>query len=339
MAERLIVHIGDYKTGSTALQSVLASREVRINGERILYPGGSRDHIWLANSLMAPQQRKPVLKRIDKLARKIVESDAAIAILSAEHFATLGPMRLKAWLDATMTDQSVEVIGYARPHAEYVLSSYAERVKLGIIPPDFEAYVEKLISRNRLLLVKRYRVWRKVFGDRFTLRPMVRSALTDGDIVADFLTVTGRGAAFEAPPPTLSNASLGLEDLHFLARAQEVLADSSQLIESQKRRYGNKIQRALLDDPPKIATRLLFRPNQLERLRTAFAKDAAKLDATYFEGTPMSDAMAAADRLAAPDAVQTVSSGSTLRQAWALRKLTRSEALRPLLAAVAMRRL
>ena len=54
------------------------------------------------------------------------------------------------------------------------LSAYMQRTKAGMFQGDMETFFARTQGENLLHYAPRFDRWRDVFGDRFTLRPMIR---------------------------------------------------------------------------------------------------------------------------------------------------------------------
>jgi hypothetical protein len=151
-------------------------------------------------------------------------------------------------------------------------------------------------QRDRFLYAPRFRAWREVFGPRFTLRPMIRERLKGQDVVQDFLDFALKGAAFEVTGAPPSNESLCLEDLAMLREAHLAIAPGERrgkALDIQSA-FGWAFSRLLSERPRGRRTRLRMARGLAAEVMEMYAADAAALDAEFFDGTPMSDALAGA---------------------------------------------
>ena len=298
MTGRLILHIGSYKTGSTAIQACLDAGAWSAEGAELIYPGGAGNHIGFARALKRPWDEHAE-RMSQKLVGEIRAAPEAVAILSAEHFSTVEPERLLQWVRDYLPEEAetVRVIGYVRPHAERFMSAFAERVKLGTFHGDLDDF--NVVERERRVFDyrKQYQDWRGVFGDRLSLKPFVRSRFKDGDVVADFFdqALPGREVTFTAD--TTANPSLSQTDLALMKLVHEEFRRAFgprkfDIVETAA--IGNFVSRSLLLAPAGEKRKLKLPRHIATDLSERYAEDAAWMDEAYFGGSPMSDALARA---------------------------------------------
>ncbi|MDF2234127.1 hypothetical protein P2H44_16315 [Albimonas sp. CAU 1670] len=308
MTDRLLIHLGDCKTGTTAIQNVLKQGAWSSEGIDWVYPvDPERLHNCnLASCLYKPKMKKFRGPRWKKVNRRLKRSEADLGILSGEWFEFVDPEILDRILRRWIPDLAEEarLIAYVRPHAERVLSSFQERTKLGQYEGSLAEFHERVLEHGRFLYAERLRKWRAVFGDRYEVRPMVRDRLKDGDVVRDFLDFAVEGAAFEldetAAAGKSANESLSVQDLAWL----RALHRNSKL----PPQVGRRAARALQTDGRR-GEKLRLDRALLERMRAAYLADARTLDAEFFGGEAEGPMAAAFDRAAesALDAPQDLS--------------------------------
>lgn len=305
MIKELILHLGDTKTGSTSIQKALVTGAGRVPGKTILYPSTS-NHVALAKTLTQPRRAEQRDQRFGRLARGFANSDADYGIVSAEHFQVVDPEDLARAIETYWPDlrDRVRLIAYARPHGEKFLSSFAERSKLGGPAETLEDFFDVPATTEVFMYAPRFRRWRDLFGDRFTLRPFVRSSLYQGDVVADFFRFLAKGTDFELGEVIAANTSLTTGQLALLREAHDVInariqEKSGPRFREARAAVGRLAGEHLRDmtlgrDTPKLA----LTRSAVARIRERYAKDAEALDAEFFDATPMSDALAALDKKA-----------------------------------------
>ena len=198
-AERLILHIGHGKTGSTSIQRALRASGPLLEAHNILFPDPGRhdNHQlmfpYLTGSLpddpvqmasLAPTEkmaRDQAARLWEDLRRRIEKEHPQTVVLSCENqfrpFSAEAMARLRE--SCTRIAKRTEVIAYLRSPAPFFLSNVQQDVKKR---PDF-----RTISASRV---------------RDTLEPFVkegpgpvsarlfsREALLKGDVVADFMAL------------------------------------------------------------------------------------------------------------------------------------------------------
>ena len=300
---QLIFHLGDRKTGSTSIQTTLASGSVHCAGKTLLYPGqGQVNHIPLAKTLTddgMANLRKP---RFRAVVDEIAEKQPDVTIISAERFESVDPALLKRTMMLHMPDYvgTAKFIAYVRPHADRIVSEYAEQVKQGHAFGSLEQMHQRTLSRDRFQYTPRFQAWRDTFGDQFTLRPMIRDRLKDRDVVADFLDFALGGAGFEIRGTPAANESLTLEDLVLLRHLQMRLGErrngelQSGKASTLQISTGWELARRLSRQPAASSTKLRLHASLADAVVTEYLADAKALDAAFFDGTPMEDELRAA---------------------------------------------
>lgn len=307
MPAKLVFHIGSFKSGSTAIQSALASKAYDCAGCRILYPGtGPKEgaektrgqHGPLADTLLPSKaQERKKHQQFSRIARHIETTGADIVVISAEKFEYAEPHALQAGIERYFPDLAdrVQIVFYVRPHAERLLSGYAERVKHGL----FLGSVEELHRKTRALsradqrgffYHPRLLQWRGVFGARLTVRPMIRDLLFQSDVVADFFQQILEDRPFSLAPAQVKNSSPTLEDLAVVRYFHQTARDLG-LPHRQQERFGLKLTQALAGGGQSGGTKLALHRSLAEEVLATYGADAAALDQDFFSGRPMQDAL------------------------------------------------
>jgi hypothetical protein len=232
MVSEIVIHLGDCKTGTTALQSVLAGGLARAqDGRRILYPT-QFNHMPLAKSISGlkgdADQARYRAPRWSEVARALRASDATWGILSAEHFEFAPPQAVQAALDEFLPGWRgrTRLVAYVRPHPERIVSAYAESLKKTGQPLPMDRFLrsrEKGGAEGAGLygFHPRFTAWRTTFGDAFTLRPYIRDRLAGRDVVTDFLDWLGGPDSFTFQRGSQDNQALGLADLALMRLMHE----------------------------------------------------------------------------------------------------------------------
>jgi hypothetical protein len=124
----------------------------------------------------------------EQVRKTLNETNADYLIISAEGFSSVAPARLSKVFARELPEHaaSMKVIAYVRPHASRLLAAFIQRTKTGGLTSDFESFFSAVLKHGAFEYLPRFSKWRKVFGDRFVLRPYVRSELRGEDSVKDF---------------------------------------------------------------------------------------------------------------------------------------------------------
>ncbi|HEY0212544.1 MAG TPA: hypothetical protein VGC40_03020 [Paenirhodobacter sp.] len=186
----LIVHVGTQKTGSSSIQHFLRENEQLLRDSGISYVSAVRewsDHNKLARELRNNNAATP---RADAIVAEIKSRGYDKYIISAEElFHKRVPNRLFDHLTRHL-DMEVRIVSYLRRPDHLIEALYKQRVKTGDIKPRPLRYLDENKWECDYLTV--LDAFAERFGaDHLAVRPYVRSRLKDGDVVADFLDVTG----------------------------------------------------------------------------------------------------------------------------------------------------
>jgi len=293
-AKSLVLHIGDPKTGTSSIQEVLLNRMYETDSVQVDYPD-QLNAFPLANALSDPKQADARIPRWTRLADRLQASQADVAIVSAEQFFRVQPAALQDALDDFLPDlaPSTRIIAYVRPHASRLLSAYMQRTKAGLYRGDLKAFFDRSKRENLLHYAPRFQAWRDMFGDRFTLRPMIHDQLRNGDVVTDFLDHALQGAAFRLRGSVQTNLSLPLEYLAGLREVQAVLIRND-IATGTRHSVGDHINRTINRLGPGTGTRLHLPLGLYTQVAAYCAEDAATLDAAFFASPLMTTALHAA---------------------------------------------
>lgn len=319
----LILHIGDYKTGSTSIQYALARGDVLVDGHPPHY-GAKINHNHLPQHFRAlkketsSEKRHRAEKILSELAHSIAKVRPEVWIISAEVFEGIDPAGLKPLVNQYFGAyfDHIRVVAYTRPHLQRFVSTYAERVKIGYLSGDMEALFSTVKGRGSFLYAPRFRKWKAAFGDDFILRPFQRSALKDGDLMADFFHAALGPVPVSLPAAQVQNPSLSLEDLLRVKFLHENLSRDG-------KRFHLTFGWALADlvgqlPVPSGHTKVQMHRDLAVRAAEHFAADARAMDAEFFADAPFFEqafepAIAGACEVAQPSTAEALFSDAEMR--------------------------
>lgn len=290
----LIFHIGDHKTGSTAIQLALAQNRVSLQGKSLFYPAELNNNVLKSHCIAyadvsQPIQRKKAARLLRQLADQVRQSDADFVVISAEELEGVSPTVFAEVVDVFFADAAdeIRIIGYVRPHAPRILSSYSEKTKLGIpyvLNSSLEQFSSGKMLKGNFLYLQRFTNWRSSFEGRFLLRPMVRSELFRSSVVEDFAHYAFGGIACTINGGDAANESLCLEDLMRL----KVLQQNLDVARGLKHRLGWEIARLIGHMPPPVTqTKLRLHRSLAKEIFKTYLQDAKAMDQAFFGGKPL----------------------------------------------------
>jgi hypothetical protein len=236
MTRRCILQIGTEKTGTTSLQSFLASNRERLQARNIRYPSfpGRMNHTGLVAYAMDDARRDPLRgafgvhsdvavadfrRRIERQAEAELTGQG-ITVFCSEHchsrLTTKAEVQRLADLLMPHFDR-IDVCIYLRRQDQVAVSLHCTQLKSGAtdaeILPRTDAG-DPYFNYDRSL-----QLWEEVFGPQHLyVRLFERSELIDGDIIADFLAAWGLGMAKDYLPVKKLNESIDARAQDFLRR-------------------------------------------------------------------------------------------------------------------------
>lgn len=297
MVDEIVFHLGDCKTGTTSVQGVLASGGWTAQAGDIVYPARF-NHIPLAKTLSIPAEKPKQAERFAAVRNAFAQSDAAHGVISAEHFEFVDPDEFARAIETHLGAYAgrIRLIAYVRPHADRLVSTFAERAKKGLFMGSLEDMHGKLVADRLLFYTPRFQRWRALFGDAFTLRPFLRDRLWKGDVVQDFFKYVMGEDGFEITRPTDRNESLSVEDIAMMRAVHAMIRKHhpGQQMRQTQQALGWYMADMLGQAPLKKGTRPRMHRELAARVVDTYAEDAATLDATFLDGAPLSEALAAA---------------------------------------------
>lgn len=251
---RVILHIGRHKTGTTAIQKFLFENPDLLQSQNYFYPDfGIRG--FGHHELGAPLTRKS-LRESNKVAEDIVKDmrvrlrqstqiDNAVTIISSESFQLCDPNTVRS----LFSDSDVQVVVYLREQVSYVLSSYAQRIHATDYTGTLTEYYSSSFTKDYAQFLAE---WESAFPESVSPRIYEKSDLIENNVVVDFCdSVLGLDYSEVAQRNFTSNANPSLtKDLLeyklLVNRQSPVSGESAKLL------YNGLAQLALTDDSGKI---------------------------------------------------------------------------------------
>ena len=299
MVKEIVFHLGDCKTGTTSIQSVLASGAWKtptgILGGDITYPTRF-NHMNLAKTLSVEAKKPFEEKHFSKLRKAFDTSDATYGVISAEHFEFVDPALVKSAIERHLPEyvDRMRFVAYVRPHADRLVSTFAERTKKGLFYKSLTAMHDKLALKGTLFYTPRFEKWRALFGDNFTLRPFVRDRLYHADVVHDFFYYLFDSDEFEITQPTEANESLSVEDIAMLRAIHRHLRKNPNIARLQQQNFGWYMSDFLTSTPGRGDTRPRLHEALAQQVVDVYRADARDLDASFFDDNQMEEALSMA---------------------------------------------
>jgi hypothetical protein len=226
MVDRLILHIGATKTGTSAIQSALARNRATLLANGILYPvnkevddkakagrvTGGNGALFRSLYNKYPDSPQRALRKFEADLRHLASDDKANALLfSHERGGGVEP-ELLSELKAIFSRyfDRVQVIYYVRHLTDHAISQYGEYVKRRGMKAAFNAFAPKYRARFKRTI----ETYESVFGRddiEYVLYDDVRRKL-----FRDFLQRVGLPSSIDYQEPERVNRSLTADEIEVL---------------------------------------------------------------------------------------------------------------------------
>lgn len=288
---RLVLHIGWPKTGTSSIQAFCHANQRALRGGGVLYPTswlqGVGHHLF-PTALMHPHQKKGRRDLqhmegvgIDQIAAKLNEeidacSDVHTVIVSSERFMTLEHDQVSSIRDA-FANFEIKVVFYLRRQDLFAQSIYAQNLRVLRSVPS-QSILKHKILRYREQLAP----WEQCFErEQMMLVPFERSQWQNG-LELDFLTRLGLDADRNYTVRKPENERLSWAALAYLNEHLKPEFGGKRyrlaikILDKYSRKYpGDERQ----DSPYSPQTRL--------ELLESFKADNDYLSSTYNDGEPL----------------------------------------------------
>jgi hypothetical protein len=223
----ILIHAGNLKTGSTAIQAFLFQMRQEIRQEVGLglpcFDAGSGAHANLARDLTVHGPDKG-LKWADVMAEVNALGGPTRHLITSEVFIRAPAAKLAQKLGGF---SSIRVLFYLRPHIDMFAAAYAQAVKTGNCMRSAEKAFPRFIASREVDFVAAVEDYLSVFGgDAVQCREYARAHFPGGDVVrdfADFCALPGLAPLAEAVVATERNLSPGAEILSLLLHVRQYL--------------------------------------------------------------------------------------------------------------------
>ncbi len=219
----VIVHMGLHKTGSTAIQRMMATNKIKLSDRGVLYPttgrvgAGHHDLAWSFN-------RKPEQMPLwIALRSEISRSNPRQVVVSSEEFESLNTTERWSRLRDEL-EEKARVVCYLRRQDDYVISSYHQHVKTGATHPI--AQHERKIAPRLDYAARLASIEAAIGKAAMIVRPYEKQQLPGG-VLPDFLAAIGLEGAELDLPKFRVNPSLSVAGFNIMMDINKAVADKS----------------------------------------------------------------------------------------------------------------
>jgi hypothetical protein len=224
-----LVHIGPYKTGTTAIQAAFHLARTKAEPQGVHYAGYGRQPMTAVMAGIGKpspwsKDRKPPNQAVwRQLVGEIRGSDARQVVLSSESFSDAEPDAIRRVVD-DLGGERVHIAVTLRPLAKVIPSQWQQYVQNRLVEP-FDTWLDALLNKPRGTVTPtfwfRHRHdeliarWADVVGpDRITA--IVLDDRDHGLAYRAFERLTGLSEGTLVPDPELSNRSMTLSEIEVI---------------------------------------------------------------------------------------------------------------------------
>ncbi|MEJ1158760.1 hypothetical protein [Prosthecomicrobium sp. N25] len=273
--KRLVVHIGNPKTGSTSLQNWLAQHRDRLAEAGFAVPVinprmDATGHRGLALALEGAADRDAAENLVGRLEATLASTPCDTVLVTAERLQGADPRaRVPDRIAGIAARHGFRplVIAFVRPQPAYLNSFYAHDVRRLFTPLRFRPWVERAMTDRRYDYDRHYRQWTDRPDMDFVPVPFTGAELAVGlerrflmaaglsdrlEMLADLPSAT---SANEAPGPLTVEVYRRIAARSGRSRIGEAYPDARRVIQAETDRLGwNRSRFSGLD--PDLAARI-----------------------------------------------------------------------------------
>jgi hypothetical protein len=155
--DAILLHIGPYKTGSTAIQSAMFARRDELAQYGVAYPGNWRRLFGIGHALLrwAPRGHQlPDIGRWDAFAADVRAMTDQRVCLSTEDFGRIQKSDRAAKIVEDLGADRLHVVAVARAYHRLLPSHWQERVKSHIVM-SYEDWLRQVLGDDEAVEVRR----------------------------------------------------------------------------------------------------------------------------------------------------------------------------------------
>lgn len=232
MAQKIFIHVGAGKTGTSALQSFFAANRERLAKQGVVFPDTGLVSInkGLQHHPLSDQGQYANPDALRQW-REIGRIDAPVLIVSSEIFHSkiddAGGMAFFLTVREALRNKDIRIVFYLRRQVQWLQSAYSQWVKFNLQSRTFSDFVKEY-KKSQLDQIFSFAT---VFGtENVIVRPFERAQFEGGTIERDFVALAGlRWDDDFALPEGNSNPRLTMDALELKRMVNQFAETSDEL--------------------------------------------------------------------------------------------------------------
>ncbi|MGF6645081.1 hypothetical protein [Paraburkholderia sp. GAS82] len=301
--QKLIIHIGAGKCGSSAIQAYLGANAASLRAQGVLIPGldltmnasiaGQQINFFLNLVNASPSAQAPhqptrldavsiVRRRLAALKEEMIRSNLHTLVISAENLSV--QHAFSSLFAEEKAHFDVHIVAYIRRQDEYLSSAWGQWYVKAYESIDEYLAARVPVDGDWYAMLS---PWLRDFGrDRVHVRRFDRKSMYNTDVVDDFITITGL-------PVDASHKRVGVinesNDERLIALAHHVRDEFSSIHDTSFYDVMNGVLGK--ENRPKKSKPYLFDRTTRLRILDAYAGSNEKVKTTFFPEIPSDTAL------------------------------------------------
>ena len=292
-ADRLVLHMGMGKTGSSALQVAFVQNRDQLAALGVRYPAAASDHIAARGGVVsgngmeivehvAPRKNDPVeaAKALEMVRQEVAGADGGAVLYSSEFLYQFQHPRLAEMRDVVSGEgATMQAVVYVRDVAGHALSSYCQVVKRSLYTESCAHFLGSGKGTYGLNLRPRLSRLRSTLGAE-----NVTVLHYDSEAAALFAGFMRR--VFGVTDLAGFSSSLGRINRSLTRREVEWMRYMNRQLKNKV--HARHMSDALISRPPADSPALSITPQEVELLRQRYGEEVGWVNDTFLDDSPFS---------------------------------------------------
>lgn len=205
-SKTLLIHIGHYKTGTTAIQSFFSKNRIQLQKQGVHYCQSSNNHgkhsnlafsllksLGVSTQLYGYNAENKATTLWQQLGKEIINAPCSTAVISSEEFIRLGEYNGSSKLLTSINQYfkklsiDIKVVAYFRGQNDHLESWYNQFIKMNYSTPTLGHTIRSLESIH-YDYQKALSPWLEAFGEENVIaRPYLSTTVDKNHLLKDFL--------------------------------------------------------------------------------------------------------------------------------------------------------